>query len=128
MADEKKPAVLIADDEKHIRLLLKTVMASMNFTIAAEAANGEEAVQLFKELGPDLVLMDVNMPFKSGEAALSEIIAGSPGAIVIMLTSVAEKESVEKCIGLGASGYVRKDTPLAELKAIILDTWNTYKK
>lgn len=119
--DTAKTGVLIADDEMHIRLLMKTVLNSINCEVIGEAQNGEEAVKIFAEKRPGLTLLDINMPVKNGDEALKEIISDYPEALVIMLTSVTDKESVEKCIENGAVNYIRKDTPLEEIKTIIKD-------
>ena len=73
-------------------------------------------------------MMDINMPLKTGEEALREIMAEFPEARVIMLTSVIESATVEKCIALGAAGYIRKDSPVDEIKAIINDTLQSGKE
>jgi len=126
MADTKT-RVLLADDEMHIRMLLKTVINSIDCEVVAEASNGKEAVALFKEKRPDLVLLDINMPLQTGEEALKEIIEEFPSALVIMLTSVTDMESVERCIDAGACNYIRKDTPLVEMKAIVGETIALHK-
>lgn len=126
--ETRKPRVIIADDEGHIRAMMKAVMNSMQCEIAGEAANGEEAVNLFKKEKPDLLLLDINMPIKTGEEALKEIIEDFPDALVIMLTSVADMESIENCINLGAANYIRKDTPLTEIKNAVRETWRTFKR
>jgi two-component system chemotaxis response regulator CheY len=124
MNQTKTPRVLIADDEKHIRMLLKSIITKMSYEVVGEATNGQEAVDLFKRHRPDLVLLDINMPFKRGEEALEEILSQFPDASIIMLTSVAGQGSVERCIDLGASNYIRKDTPVTEIAKIIEDTWD----
>jgi two-component system chemotaxis response regulator CheY len=117
-----RPRVLIADDEKHMRLLMKAAMKKMNCEVVAEAGDGQEAVALYKNHQPDLLLLDINMPLKTGDEALKEIIDAFPQALVIMLTSVVEMETVEKCIDIGASNYIRKDTPIPEIVNIIQAT------
>jgi len=128
MTGKRKLRVLIADDEPHIRLLIKTVMTSMNAEIVGEAKNGGEAVEVFRNEKPDITLLDINMPIKSGEDALKEIMEAFPDAFVIMLTSVADMMTVEKCLGLGAANYIRKDTPIPEMKEIIKRAWDDYRK
>ena len=128
MTDTKKPRILLADDEAHLRLLMKTVMKSLNCEIVGEAKNGIEAVELFKKEKPDLLLLDINMPIKTGEDALKEIIDEFPDAFIIMLTSTADMETVENCLAYGAANYIRKDTPIEEMKKIIKETWAIYKK
>jgi two-component system, chemotaxis family, chemotaxis protein CheY len=115
---------MIVDDELHVRLMVKALLTSMNLEVVGEASNGQQAVELYREKRPELALMDLNMPIKTGEEALKEIISEFPDAKVIMLTSMTDLESVEKTIELGASGYIRKDCPLSEIKAMIQDVIN----
>jgi YesN/AraC family two-component response regulator len=117
---------IVVDDEHHIRVFLKSVLKLADIEVAGEASNGEEGVRLFKQLEPDLVLMDINMPLKTGEEALMEIKAFNPESMVIMLTSVADSETVKKCIAAGADSYLRKDTPLPELKKIFREIREEY--
>jgi two-component system chemotaxis response regulator CheY len=127
MEQKRKPRAAIADDERHIRMLLKTVLTKMNCEIIGEAANGQEAVDLFKKEKPDLLLLDINMPVKTGIEALQEIMADTPGAFVIILSSVADHESVQHSLKLGAVNYILKDTPLEEIKRIIKETWDEFR-
>lgn len=119
---EAKKRVILADDEKHIRAMMKAVISSLNCEIVGEAADGHEAVDLYKKEKPDLLLLDVNMPQRSGIDALREIKREFPNALVIMLTSVVDMENIKQCIALGAANYIRKDTPITEMKQIIKDT------
>ena len=127
MTGTKKTRALIADDENHVRRLLKSVVQKMNCEVVGEAKNGQEALDLFKKEKPDLLLLDINMPFKTGDEVLEEIMTEFPDAFVIMLSSIADAESVEKCLELGSSNYLRKDTPLTEMKKIIYETWQNFK-
>ncbi len=123
-----RPRVLVAEDEPHIRTLMKAVVKSLGFELAGEAANGQLALDAFRTTRPDMVLLDINMPVKSGIEVLKEIMEADPDAFVIMLTSVADAESVSECLSCGAASYIRKDTPLAELKGYITDAWETRDK
>ena len=73
MPEPRKPRVMIADDEVHIRLLIKTVFKTMQTDIAAEARNGQEAVDLFRKEKPDLLMLDINMPIKTEPEALARL-------------------------------------------------------
>lgn len=128
MTEQGRPRVVLADDEGHSRRLIKAVMTSMKCEVVGEATNGQEAIDLFKDEMPDLLLLDINMPVKTGEEALREIIDHYPDAFVIMLTSVADMESVEQCINIGAANYIRKDTPVQEIKSIIKETWQAFRQ
>lgn len=118
---------LLVDDEQHLRMYLKLILKQVGFTDFYEAVNGEEAVELYKAHQPDLVLMDVNMPKKEGMEALQDIIEFDEDAVVIMTTSVASREAVQTSAELGATHYIRKDTPkdemIALLKGIVEEIW-----
>jgi two-component system chemotaxis response regulator CheY len=117
--------VIVADDEGHCRVLMKAVLASMNCDVVGEARTGDEAIELYRKYRPNLLLLDVNMPVKTGDEVLEELLAEFPDAFVVVLTSVTDMESIEKCISMGAANYIRKDTPVAEIKMIIKETWKS---
>jgi two-component system, chemotaxis family, chemotaxis protein CheY len=123
---ETIPRVLVVDDEKHIRLMIKTVVKGMGYSFCGEASNGREAIHLALETKPDLVLMDVNMPIKTGPESIEELIAANEEVCIIMLTSVADMATVEECLNAGASQYIRKDTPVAEMKILISQAWEAF--
>jgi two-component system chemotaxis response regulator CheY len=117
--------VIVADDEGHCRVLMKAVLASMNCDVVGEARTGDEAIELYRKYRPNLLLLDVNMPVKTGDEVLEELLGEFPDAFVVVLTSVTDMESIEKCISMGAANYIRKDTPVAEIKTIIKETWKS---
>lgn len=123
MTGSQRPRVLIADDEKHCRTLLRAILDSMKCEVVAEAKNGEEAVELYREHRPHLMLLDINMPVKTGDVVLQELMREFPDAFIIMLTSVADLESIERCLAHGAVNYILKDNPIDEIKLIIRDSW-----
>ncbi|MCL5807018.1 MAG: response regulator [Deltaproteobacteria bacterium] len=125
--DTVKPRVLLADDESHIRSLMKAVIKTLGYDVIAEAVNGSEAVDLCVKEKPDLLLMDINMPVKTGIEALKEIVSLCPKTCVIMLSSVSDMESVQEAIEAGATHFIRKDTPITEMKTIITEAWDDYK-
>lgn len=114
--------VVIADDEFHILGMLKALMKTMNYAVVGEAKNGQEAVDVYRKEKPDVLLLDINMPVKDGDDALREIMHEFPDAMVIMLTSVVDMEKVESCLELGAANYIRKDTPVSDMRKIISET------
>lgn len=124
----RKLRVLIVDDEEHIRELLSSSMSYFNFEIVGKAANGVEAEKLYRETHPDLTLLDINMPIKTGVKALEEILSEFPDAFIIMLTAVSDAESVKKCISLGASYFIRKDTPLPKMIELIQEAVKNFEK
>ena len=112
--------VILADDEHHVRAFLRAVLKGSGIVIVAEASNGAQAVALFRQHRPDLLVMDLNMPVLTGEEALKQILAEFPEARVVILTSMADRESVESCMELGAVNYLRKDCPPDEIRDVIL--------
>lgn len=119
--------ILIVDDEAHIRKFVGHVVRQLGSPVLVEAANGKEALVKYAEESPDLVLLDVNMPVMGGLQALQELLKRDPEAMVVMLTSLANRSTVEECIKTGAAGYIRKDTPkeaiLASLSGILRDNF-----
>ena len=103
--------VLIADDQSSIRGLLKMIVGSLGGNVVAEAGNGVEAVEKFKQHSPDLVLLDINMPQMDGVEALQAIKQHNTDAVVAMLTSQNTVDVVRKCVALGAVNFILKDNP-----------------
>jgi len=118
--------VLLADDEAHVRLFVKSVLKSMGCEIVGEAADGRQAVELFEKTSPDLVLLDINMPIMDGLAALKALRAKSETVAIVMLTSLASSEVVEQSLDAGATYHLRKDLPIAQLKDEIRETWQAH--
>ena len=110
---------VIADDEAMIRYALKSVIKSLHMNCVGEATNGQEAVALYAKEKPDIMFLDINMPLKNGDETLKEIRAQFPNANVVMLTSVAETETVKKCIQDGALNYILKTNPLDKIQIMI---------
>ena len=123
MSEERKVRVLLADDEAHVRLLVRTVVTSLGYEVVGEAADGRRAVELFDALSPDLILLDINMPLMDGLAALKALREKSETVAIVMLTSLASAEVVEESLGAGATYHLRKDVPVAELKEEIREAW-----
>ena len=109
--------ILLTDDEPHIRKFISLILRKFDNPKILEAGDGAIAVELYKQHQPDLVLLDVNMPNMDGVQALAAIRALDYTAVCIMLTSLANRQTVEECQRLGAVDYIRKDTPREEMTA-----------
>ncbi|VEP41477.1 putative transcriptional regulatory protein pdtaR [Tessaracoccus lapidicaptus] len=103
----KKPTVIVAEDEALIRLDLVELLTEEGYEVVGEAGDGEEAVKLARELEPDLVIMDVKMPKMDGITA-AEIIAEERIAPIVMLTAFSQRDLVERARDAGAMAYVVK--------------------
>lgn len=100
--------VLVADDAAFMRKMIRMTLAEMGLENIIEAKDGDEAVNLFNEKHPDLVLLDITMTGKNGLEALSEIMEADPEAKVIMCTAIGQQQTVMEALGLGALDYVIK--------------------
>lgn len=103
----KRPRVMVAEDEALIRLDLIELLKEQGYDVVGEAADGEAALAMARELEPDLVVMDVKMPKMDGIAAASAI-AEERIAPVVMLTAFSQRELVERAREAGAMAYVVK--------------------
>jgi len=99
--------VLIAEDEALIRLDLKEMLEEEGYSVVAEVGDGQQAVDRAKELSPDLVILDIQMPVLDGLSA-AEQIAGERIAPVIVLTAFSQRELVERARDAGAMAYLVK--------------------
>lgn len=124
----RKIGVLIVDDQRSIRELLKEILLGMGANTLGEADNGVDAVEKFKQLAPDMVLMDINMPKMDGIQALKGIITHDPKALVIMLTSQNTLVTVQECLTIGASNYILKDSSPDEIEERLKKTWVNHVK
>jgi NarL family two-component system response regulator LiaR len=108
--------ILITDDHGVVRQGLKMFLSlDPELEVVGEAANGEEALKIARELLPDVVLMDLVMPVMDGISATGAIRSELPDVEVIALTSVLEDASVTGAVKAGAIGYLMKDTEAEEL-------------
>jgi DNA-binding NarL/FixJ family response regulator len=112
--------VMLVDDQDLLRMGLAMVLQNEDdITVVGEAADGFSAVERARELRPDVILMDVRMPGLDGIEATRRIIAELPGARVIVLTTFDLDEYAFGGLNAGASGFLLKDAPPAELLAAI---------
>jgi DNA-binding NarL/FixJ family response regulator len=103
--------ILIADDHSVVREgLVSLVKRKSDMTVVAEASNGREAVDLWKEHHPDVTLLDLRMPELDGVGAIKEIRELDDGAHILVLTTFDGDEDIYRAIKAGAKGYLLKDT------------------
>ncbi|WP_414660422.1 response regulator transcription factor [Horticoccus sp. 23ND18S-11] len=107
--------ILLVDDEVHIRKFVSLILKQLGRPVIIEASNGEDALVIYQAEKPDFVLLDVNMPRMDGIETLRKLKELDSGCRVIMLTSLANRETVERALELGALNYIRKDTPKEEI-------------
>jgi two-component system chemotaxis response regulator CheY len=114
--------VLLVDDEAHIRKFVGLILKQLGTPRLLEAPNGMEAVAIYEKENPDLVLLDINMPVMDGIETLKKLREIDPEALVVMLTSLASRSNIENALALGATNYIRKDTPKEEIAKALGET------
>jgi DNA-binding NarL/FixJ family response regulator len=118
--DANKIRIMVIDDQAVVRQgfvsLIKTVP---DMEIVGEGSNGEEAVDLYRRLRPDITLMDLRMPVLSGAEAIRQIRGEFPAARIIVLTTFDGDEDIYRAVQAGAQGYLLKDMFFEELEAAI---------
>jgi two-component system chemotaxis response regulator CheY len=100
--------VLISDDAIFMRTMLKDILKKEGYEIVGEARTGQEAVEKYKELRPDLVTMDIVMPDKDGIQAVKEITEFDPQAKILMCSAMGQQSLVIEAIQAGARDFVVK--------------------
>ncbi|MFL5883884.1 MAG: response regulator [Thermoleophilaceae bacterium] len=100
--------VLVVDDAVFMRKLVTDALASGGHEVVGEAANGQEAVDRYQELKPEVVTLDITMPEKDGLAALKEIVALDPSARVVMCSALGQESKVLDAIKAGAKDFIVK--------------------
>jgi two-component system response regulator DegU len=107
--------LLLADDHTMVRQSMRRAMEADGFDVVGEAADGEQAVRMAADLGPDVVLMDVSMPVLDGVEATRQVRARDGAPQVVMLTMHADADVVRRALAAGAVGYLTKDCDIAEV-------------
>ena len=112
--------ILIADDHAVVRRGLRSILQlERDFQIVGEASNGAEAVEKARQLKPDVIIMDLLMPEKSGSEATAEILATHPEMRILLLTTFGTADDVAKALEAGAVGALMKTSDESEIIASI---------
>ena len=100
--------ILICDDAAFMRMMIKDILTKNGYNVAGEAENGLRGMEKYKEVNPDLVLMDITMPEMDGIQALREIKKVDPNASVIMCSAMGQQAMVIESIQAGAKDFIVK--------------------
>lgn len=111
--------IMLVDDNLLTRSMIKDLLTEMGHQVAGEAENGDEAIKLFAELKPELVLLDMIMPGKTGLETLIALKAMDPAARVVMVTAVQQDELERQLLEGGAAAILHKPFMYAELEAVL---------
>ena len=119
----EKITILVGDDSILARKQLKDILVGIQDNLEfVDASNGQEAVDKFKEVHPDIVFLDIVMPVKDGIAATAEIIADDSKAKIIIVSSVGTQTQLKAAIEAGAKDFIQKPIRAEQVIAI----FNTY--
>lgn len=119
--------VMIVDDVAFVRKTLADILKNANYQVVGEAADGAEAIKLFRELRPDLVTMDIVMPKMSGIEATRTILKLDKNAVVVIISAMGQENLVMEAIHVGAKDYILKPFTSTEViktveRALLDDT------
>ena len=111
--------ILVVDDSLFMRKMISQVIHEAGHTVVGEATDGNEALQQYIKLKPDLVLMDITMPYVTGLEGLELIKKVDPNARVIMCSAMGQQSKMLKAMSLGASDFIVKPFNKCKVIAII---------
>jgi two-component system, chemotaxis family, chemotaxis protein CheY len=100
--------VMIVDDAEFMRMVIKDILLMHGHEVVAEVGDGEEAIQTYLEVKPDLVLMDIIMPDMNGKEALQKLLVMDPEAKVVMCSSLGQQALITESMKIGAMGFIVK--------------------
>lgn len=108
MIQNRKGTVLLIDDSSFMLDLISAMLEGSEFEVIGTAKNGTEGLEKYKQLKPNLVLLDIIMPGETGAETLSRILECDPQAKVIMVSSLGTQEKVIECLEKGAKSFLQK--------------------
>lgn len=121
------PTVLVVDDALFMRVAISNMFKEWGYEVVGEAENGREAIELYKELKPDLVTMDVTMPIMSGIDAVKAITPEFPEAKIVMITALGQQRLIREALENGAKDFITKPFEPIHLKIVADKLLSTYE-
>ncbi len=100
--------VMTIDDSAAILTIIAAYLEDSNFKVIASERDGRRAVEVFREIRPDIVLLDLIMPGQSGMETLSQILALDPDTCVVMVSSLGTEDAIHQCLSTGARSFLQK--------------------
>lgn len=129
MSNEAKKITLLAvDDSALILNMITTYLEGTEFTVVGTAKDGKQAVEKYRQLKPDVVLLDIIMPGDSGIDTLSNILSVDQNACVVMVSSLGTEDAVVECLKKGAKSFFQKPFEQEEIISFLRNLVKQYKK
>jgi two-component system chemotaxis response regulator CheY len=100
--------ILVADDASFMRMMIREIVENEGYEIVGEASDGIQAVEMYRELHPDIVTMDIVMPRRSGIDAVREIVELEPSACIVMCSALGQESLVSESLQAGARDFIVK--------------------
>ncbi len=104
----KGKRILIVDDAAIIRIMLTKIFKKHDMEVVGQAGTGEEAIQLYSIVKPDLVTMDITMPGLDGVSTICEIISADPDAKIVVVSALGQQKKMQRALAAGARDYLLK--------------------
>ncbi len=115
--------ILIVDDAKFMRVILRETLEEAGYEVIGEAESGSEALWKYFDLNPDLMILDIIIPVLEGNVVLGRVLAKDPSAKILVVSAVGQRLLVDKALNSGAAGYIVKpiepEQLLKEVKRIL---------
>lgn len=118
--------VLVVDDAVFMRTTIKRMLEDQSFNVIGEASNGAEAVEMYRNLLPDVVTMDVTMPGMTGIVAVEAIISEDPNAKIVMVTALGQQKLIVDAIERGAKDFVTKPFNPEQIIQVLTNVTDEY--
>lgn len=100
--------IMLCDDSKLMLNLLERKFYGAGFDVVGKGQDGEEGFKLFKELRPDLVVLDITMPNRDGRQCMADILKVDPAAKIVILSGLADQSVIDRCLAEGAKAFISK--------------------
>ncbi len=113
-------SILVCDDSILARKKLSDFLVSLGCGHVEQAADGQSAIDMYKELKPDIVFLDIVMPVKDGITAVKEIVAFDSDAHIVMTSSVGTQENLKEALKAGAKDFIQKPLDNDQIKHVIM--------
>lgn len=111
--------ILIVDDHPLVRLAVRMLLETNGYSVVGEVGNGIDAMQAFRDLSPDVVILDIGIPKLDGLSVISRMHAINPATNVLVLTSQSSEAFCHRCMQAGAKGFISKEEDLNKLVSAI---------